>query len=56
MLCDDKRERTAPGKISQFEQKVGLSRHVLKRAATVAFNALASLYLGSMGASASTVA
>ena len=55
MLCDDERERAAPGKISQFEQKVGLSRHVLERATAVAVNALASLCLRSIGVSASTV-
>lgn len=42
MLCDDERERAARGKMSQFEQKVGLSRHVLKRAAAVAVKVLAS--------------
>jgi hypothetical protein len=56
MLCDDYREQAAPGKISRPEQKVGLSRHVLKRAAAVAVKTLASLCLGSMAVSASTVA
>jgi len=55
MLCDDERERAAPGKIPQFEQKVGLSRHVLKSASAIAAKALASFCLGSVGVSVSTV-
>jgi len=55
VLCDDERERAAPGKISQFEQKLELSRHVLGRATAIAVKALASLCLGSVGVSTSTV-